>query len=236
MEISVVCGYCEGGKLLLRFERPSNQTEDQFRAAWKVAVTSGPNGGTTYESIDCGSCGAAYQIVDDGVPYEEGGFVEQKNVSKPGIDLVTISAGPATGGNMLYIEGSALEHGNLVVKFGGKPSVYVVDRSVTRAAVKVPPGQYRLNVAERISGAFIVGEEVRGATSGARGVVKDADRFIIENPNKPFVADEVDEGLASGAQVKLGSPPYSGAVTVSVENEYGQRAVGGAIVDGYTYE
>lgn len=80
-----------------------------------------------------------------------------------------------------------------------------------------------------------VGEGVIGLTSKARGAVKSAAPLVVNKPTAAFAAGELVRGDASGAYVLLANQPYSGAVDVSVENEHGQRVVGGVVKNGFTY-
>lgn len=83
---------------------------------------------------------------------------------------------------------------------------------------------------------FQAGEQITGLASGARGVLLDGPTFVIDQPTGGFAPNELVVGTASGATAKLAaSPAYSGAVDVTVENEYGRRDSGGKLVLGYTY-
>lgn len=91
-----------------------------------------------------------------------------------------------------------------------------------------------------ISGAnFVVcqdGEQVTGLSSGATGSVRSESFLVVDAPTGAFAPDELVQGTDSKAMVKLtDTPAYSGAVDVIVENEHGQRLVGGTLVDGYAY-
>jgi hypothetical protein len=90
-------------------------------------------------------------------------------------------------------------------------------------------------VASSATPAHLVGESVHGLTSKARGAVKSTAPFVVNKPTAAFVAGELVRGDASGAYVLLANQPYSGTVDVSVENEHGQRVVGGVVKNGFTY-
>jgi len=84
--------------------------------------------------------------------------------------------------------------------------------------------------------SFIDGEALVGQRSGARAVARNVDSLVAAAPSAAFVSGEIVRGGASGACVLLsGLAPYTGVVDVSVENEYGQRVVGGVVKNGFTY-
>jgi hypothetical protein len=83
---------------------------------------------------------------------------------------------------------------------------------------------------------FVSNEQVFGLTSGSFGTARGGLPLIADAPTNAFAPNELVKGSVSGAMVKLlGSPANSGAVDVVVENENGQRSVGGTLVRGYTY-
>jgi len=223
-KFTVDCEYCAPpNNVLFVAESSPGADEEAFRAAWKAAAPS-------YESIGCGGCGSQYMLEDD-----PGGSVQQKNMSRPRIDYMSIVSGSRTGGEAIYIHGSALDIGDIVVKFGGNPALAVTNRTSSQARVVTPRGQYTLDVAETITPGFIVGEEVVGEESGSRAVVRTAVPLVVDSPLRAFSPSELVIGAASGARVRLSTQPYSGVVDVTVENEHGQRLTGGAVLDGFTY-
>jgi len=220
----ISCVYCSPpNNMLMSFAPGKDQDPEEFDAAWKAASSQ-------FSNIECSQCGSQYVLEDD-----PGGSVQQKNMSKPKIDTLIIGSGARTGGEALYIMGTALDIGDLVVKFGGNPVLEVTNRTSTQARVVTPRGQYALNVAEVITTGFIVGEEVRGALSGATAVLKTEAPLVVDNPLRAFLPDEEVNGVASGARVRLSAQPYSGTVDVTVENEHGQRINGGTLAGGFTY-
>jgi hypothetical protein len=293
--LNIECPYCSPTETLLLATPTSGQSESAWSAAWKLAANAG------YQ-LDCPCCGATVVLEDDGQPVSSGGGVISSNVSSPRIDSLTIGSGPRTGGTALYINGSALNIGNLVVKFAGKPVQAVTNRSATQARVVTPIGRYafpgakvlhKLLLSNRtgnitaqqpvqfsngsqatvrfvesplvmwiqfstitapitafagsvVTGptgsgpvasvtlpAFIVGEGVTGLSSSARGTF--VAPFCADAPSAAFANGELLKGDASGATALLGTPAYSGAVDVTVENEYGIRQTGGTLVGGFTY-
>jgi hypothetical protein len=200
----------------------------EWRKAWKAAQSQ-------FGDVYCSHCESRFNIEDDGLDASLGGAVRQVNVSPPGITGMTFGSGSRTGGEALYINGSALDVGTLSVKFGGKLVQQVTNRTGTQARVVTPVGQYTFNVLETITPGFVVGEGVTGLTSGARGAIKSLSPFVVDAPTRAFVANEEVVGTASGASLRLKAIPYSGAVDVTVENEYGQRVSGGTLVNGFSY-
>lgn len=205
------------------------QSLEDFLTNWKAVAR------INEDVYHCVPCGGRFRVEDDGVDVSLGGSVKLVNVSAPRLDSLSITGGARTGGEALYVLGAALDLDGLVVKFGGKPVQSISNQAHDRARIVTPIGQYKLNVDEALSGTFIVGEQVRGVNSGALGVVRSLAPLVIDRPTRAFDLNEEVHGDASGAKVRLGNPPYSGAVDVSVENENGQRPVGGVIVDGFTY-
>lgn len=286
------CPCCPPGTLLLAVTCPEGVSEPEWRSNWKHVVLR----------PTCAHCGAVIRVACDGVPVESGGCVSATNVSAPRIDALSVASGPRTGGNSLYVFGSALDVGNLIVKFDGVTAQAVTNRSASQARVVAPIGRYyftgaaslrriRLNNANGIISAgdlvrftngstgivrhaddlsslwveftslvgpssglvnqtlgapkgagvvagatapdFIPGEGITGLSSGARGTC--IKPFGVSAPSTAFVANEIVRGEASGTCARLGATPYSGRVNVTVENEYGQRQIGGTLVGGYTY-
>lgn len=83
---------------------------------------------------------------------------------------------------------------------------------------------------------FLPGEGVTGLTSGTGAVLRTNLPIVVDTPSGAFAVNELVKGDASGAMVRLtASPAYSGIVDVSVENENGQRVVGGLLPGAYTY-
>ena len=306
---TVDCAYCSPTNTLMRAELPEGADELKWRNAWKRTTTGAPGGGPQYSLIECGGCGADFQLIDDGVDADQGGLVERKNISRPKILSVSVSGGVPLGGTPVTITGEALENGSLVVKFGDKVAS-ITSLTSTSADVVTPPGTYTLNLLETamdrvvvsgVSGTFVadesvtfgstgatgtlrrldgndlyvalsalpggvtretlvgevvtggtsgatattvssakidmlIGEEVIGQSSGAHATVKSQFPMLVDNPTGAFGPDELVVGQASGATVKLtGSPAYSGAVDVTVSNEFGQRADGGSLPSGFSY-
>ncbi len=295
--ISLDCSYCE---LVFLSATPAvGQKSEVFLAAWKADATANSD---VYHCVDCG---ARFNIEDDGLDVGSGGSVRLDDISAPRIDSLTIGSGARTGGEALYITGSALDLGGLVVKFGGKWAPAITNVTSTQVRVVTPQGIYRLKVAEELtmfnlsarsgsisvnedvrvngeiigrvhvvvgalcglvayenisplsnlvggvmigqnSGAFgtidtagqtqlIEGEEVVGQASGAKGVLKALDGYVVDNPTSAFVTEELVKGSASNGYVRLQATPYSGAVDVEVSNGNGQRLVGGTLKNGFTY-
>lgn len=224
---SIMCHSC-GPAPLFQAEPSEDQDVMEFRKAWKSISAQ-------FACVSCHDCGARFQIEDDGVEADQGGFVNIKNVSQPGIDYLTIASGSRTGGEALYIMGSSLDVGTLVVKFNGTPVQAITNRTATQARIVTPVGQFTLNVDQIITGTFILGEEVRGQSSGCRAVVKSLSPFVVSAPTQPLVPNEEIHGVASTARLRLQAIPYSGAVDVTVENEHGKRLVGGTLVGGFIY-
>jgi hypothetical protein len=84
---------------------------------------------------------------------------------------------------------------------------------------------------------FQAGEMVSGLTNAAVAVVRTSGPLVVDAPTGAFVEDELVLGATSGAVVRLApSAPYSGAVEISVENEYGRRVTGSSLVGALTYE
>lgn len=80
------------------------------------------------------------------------------------------------------------------------------------------------------------GEMVSGASSAAVAVVRTAAPLVVDAPTGPFVENELVLGAKSGAVVRLApTAPYSGAVQITVENEYGRRDVGSSLVGALSY-
>ena len=223
--ISLDCLHC-GAPFLTATPR-QGQDLDDFRAAWKLTAQQHS------DMFTCAGCGGQFELQDDGIDTGQGGSVDLHDVSKPRIDSLNVGSGAPTGGNALFIFGSALDVGTLVVKFGGKVSPEVSHRTATQARVVVPGGQYTLLGPTFTSGTFMVGEEVV-STSGARGAVKSLMPFVVDNPTRAFLPNEEVTGTISGAKLTTSNPAYSGAVDVTVENENGQRSVGGAF-SSYVY-
>lgn len=229
-ELKIDCAYCPPDTTLLASSPGFQQDEMEWRKAWKRAAQN-----SEYMHIECSGCGATFALADDGTAPEQDGLVTRENVSMPRIDSLTIGSGSRTGGEALYIMGSALDVGSLVVKFNGTPVQQVTNRTATQARVVTPVGQYTLNVDQIITGTFIVGEEVRGQSSGCRAVVKSLSPFVVSAPTQALSPFEEVHGVSSTAQLRLQANPYSGAVDVTVENEYGKRLVGGTLVGGFIY-
>lgn len=83
---------------------------------------------------------------------------------------------------------------------------------------------------------FQIGESVAGLTSAAVAVVQSVAPLVVRAPTGGFVANELVRGATSGSVVRLAPDiPYSGAVTVTVENEHGQRSSGAALVGAFSY-
>ena len=219
-EFTIDCAYCED---------PLMVVTGASAQAWKRDAAAGGH------AISCPACGSDYVTIDDGVDVGAGGGIMTSNVSAPRIDKLDQTSGPATGGYVIVIRGSALDIGTLVVKFGGDLALNINIRTKTAARVTLPPGQYKLDVAEVSTPGFIVGEEVYGADSNARGAVKSIKPFVVKAPTAHFAPNEEVVGTASGSRLRLSASPYSGAVDVTVENEHGQRAVGGVVLNGFTY-
>jgi len=223
MSFSIDCAYCPSpGNMLMSFAPGAGQDQATFDAAWKQAASD--------YTVECPGCGAQF-----GLENNPGGSVQRMNMSKPRIDSLTLGSGARTGGEALYIIGSALDVGALVVKFGGKPALEITNRTATQARVVTPVGQYTLNIASVTTPGFIVGEGVRGLSSGARASIASLSPFVVDFPLAAFTSGEEIQGDASGAKATLDAVPYSGAVDVTVENEHGQRVNGGAVVNGFTY-
>jgi hypothetical protein len=94
---------------------------------------------------NCGDCEASYKLVDGGTPEAP---LALDDVSAPRIDSINVSAGPITGGTVVFIQGTALDVGALVVKFGGLSAPTVDQRTATSARVVTPNATLRLNVVE----------------------------------------------------------------------------------------
>jgi len=219
-EFTIDCAYCEDPLMVVTGANAQ---------AWKRDAAAGGH------AVSCPDCGCKYAIIDDGVSVEMGGGIIASNISAPRLDSLDIASGSATGGYVIVIRGSALDVGTLVVKFGGKDVLNITNRTKTAARVTLPQGQYKLDVAEVTTPGFIVGEGIYGTDSGARGVVKSIKPFVVNAPTLPFDPNEEVVGVASGSRLVLSGSPYSGAVDVTVENEHGQRVVGGAVLNGFTY-
>lgn len=141
--ISLGCPHCE---LVFLSATPAvGQKSEVFLAAWKADASANS------DVYHCVSCGARFNIEDDGLDIGSGGSVRLNDVSAPRIDSLTIGSGSRTGGEALYIMGSALDLGALVVKFGGKRAFETTNRSATQARVVTPQGIYRLRVAEELT-------------------------------------------------------------------------------------
>lgn len=83
---------------------------------------------------------------------------------------------------------------------------------------------------------FLVGEPVEGLSSKARGTVVSKFPLQIAAPSAGFAPQELVQGQMSKALCKLKtSPAYSGQVSVTVENDYGQRPTGSVLVGAYTF-
>jgi hypothetical protein len=84
---------------------------------------------------------------------------------------------------------------------------------------------------------FQAGEMVSGLTNAAVAVVRASGPLVVDAPTGAFVEDELVLGATSGAVARLApSAPYSGAVEICVENEYGRRVAGSSLVGALTYE
>jgi hypothetical protein len=81
-----------------------------------------------------------------------------------------------------------------------------------------------------------VGEVVSGSISAAMAVVRTVSPLRVDSPTCGFVVDELVTGTTSGAVVRLAATaPYSGAVAITVENEYGKRLVGSSLINVLSY-
>jgi hypothetical protein len=116
------------------------------------------------------------------------------------IASLNVATGPREGGNALIITGSALEVGNLVVKFAGETSPLVDNRTATTARVVVPSATYALNIAERCyrltlsltSGSLAVDEAVT-SEAGSSGLIRliDGNIYWIAFTNFSETLDEL---------------------------------------------
>lgn len=90
--------------------------------------------------------------------------------------------------------------------------------------------------ADTLGTLFQVGETVEGLTSGATGVLAIVDAQLrIGAPSGTFQAGEWIRGGTSEAKVQLvNSTPLDGGATVTIENDYGMRALGGSLT-GFRY-
>jgi hypothetical protein len=285
------CPYCAPAETLISVTCPAGVSEIEWRRHWK-SVELRPT---------CSCCGCVIRVACDGQPAETGGCVNITNISPPRIDSLSVVSGARTGGEALYVYGSALDVGSLVIKFDGVPVRAVTNRSATQARIVTPIGRYyfqnavnlhkitlnskagafSLNdivwfdnrssgvirhieastlwihllaltspasaiagqvvhaphgsgrVESVVAASFLPGESVRGLTSGSRGAI--IEPLGVTAPSAHFVADEIIRGDASGSCAVLGTPAHSGRVSVTVENEYGLRSVGGTLVGGFTY-
>lgn len=229
-DLKLDCAYCPPNTTLLESTPSRYQDPVLWRRAWKRVVSQG-----NFGTVGCNGCGSAYTLVDDGIDPDNGGLVVSENTSTPRILGLNSTAGSSTGGEAVFVMGTALDIGTLVVKFDGKPVQQISKRTSTSARVVTPPGAYRLHVSAFTEGQFVVGEPVSGNNSLAKGVVRSIAPFIVDAPTRQFTTLETVVGEVSGAQLVLNTIPYSGAVDVTVENEHGTRLKGGNLVGGFTY-
>lgn len=181
-EFTIDCTYCVGTPTLLSASLASEQDPTAWGENWKATLTAGPGGGPQVRGVECPECGAEFGMEDDGIPADQGGTIQQTNISRPTLASLNAVTGPRTGGNALVITGSRLELGTLIVRFDGKPALTVDQRTLTTARVVVPQGCYRLNVEEHLhvltltitSGALIVNEAVT-TDGGSVGVIRHID-------------------------------------------------------------
>lgn len=162
---------------------------------------------------------------------EEGPYAVCSLVGKTGnfsLNELFTGASPACAGSVRYI------YQNTVGIWLNTPSVI---GDLEGCTITGATSGAAANIASVAVPRFVVGEQVTGATNGSQGVIKSFDgrTITLDLPTGPFSADELIVGEASGARGRLGSPAYSGAVDVRVENEYGVSAAGGTITNGFTY-
>ncbi len=212
---TIDCAYCSPTMTLLRAEIPDSADEKQWRAAWKKTTTGGANGGPQYANIQCNGCGSQYQVIDDGVGLESGGSIMRKNISRPGVSQLDITAGVRNGGTVVTLTGSALEQGVLNVKFGELDALNITNRTETSVQVTTPPATYTLNVAEYlfkatlggVSGTLLVDEAFTVGTTGASGSIRhiDGSTYLLHIPTIPTPAPElIGEWLTGGTSSATG--------------------------------
>jgi hypothetical protein len=148
-------------------------------------------------------------LVDDGIAAEDGGLVSYRNVSTPRIDSVSVASGTRSGGEALYIFGSALDVGALVVRFGGVPVQAVTNRTTTQARVVTPIGRfvfqamrplYRLRLTNTV-GTITVGQTIR-TTNGSLATVR-----FFEGPTSFQVQFTSLTGTATALAGQVASTP-----------------------------
>jgi hypothetical protein len=204
------CPYCQPTETLISVTCPNGVPEIEWRRHWKSVVLQ----------PTC-PCGAVIRIASDDVPVESGGSVSATNISSPRIDSLTVTSGSRTGGEALYILGEALDVGNLVVKFGGRPAQAVTNRTATQARVVTPVGVFALPGAAmlhrvrltNLTGTMSVGSTLN-FTDGSRATIRHVDgptaywvRFTVLKTSLAVLAGQVASGpTGSGPVAEVTAP------------------------------
>lgn len=208
--LTIECCYCDHEAPLFSSAPSLGQTTEAWRRSWKQIAQRQPG-----YVVACADCGGAFSIVDDGIPLESGGFVSSQSVSTPRIDTLSLTSGVRPGGEALYIFGSALDVGNLVVKFGGRTAQAVTNRTGTQARVVTPIGVFSLPGAAmlhrvrlaNLAGTLSVGTTLM-FTDGSRATIRRVDsptvywvRFSVLKNSLAALTGQVASGSGGSGPV-----------------------------------
>jgi len=217
----------------MHVKRPAHLTQERWAAWWKAKNNAG-DGRPQYRNLSCPGCGGSYDVIDDGVPTDQGGLVGRANVSRPSLTSMSHSTGGRAGGQSVLLHGHALEVGALKVFFGDREA-NIVQRLPTSVQALTPVGRVFPLFSSGV-GYFSLGETVLGSISGAQATVGSLLPFYLEGGTGLFQAGETLTGQTSGATGVFDSPPFHSTVTVRVENEWGGRSDGSsALLNHFQY-
>jgi hypothetical protein len=182
----------------------------------------------------CSDCGCQYDLHDGTT------LIDTTDVSKPRIDSVDPAGGAVAGGTPVTVTGHALDHGAaLAIKFGGVAGTNVRNRTSASALVDAPAGTVKLLTQGAVTGALATGDVITGASSGHTATIVEAAPgagwLRVSAPTGHFQAGEfVQKDVLNKVQLAA-TNQFNGSCDMEVSNEFGQRATGGKLVNGYAY-
>jgi hypothetical protein len=227
IRFSIECPDCPGSVLLL-IEKPYRLDAGVWRTMWAKELLPLFDGRPSFRDITCPSCGAMFDLKDDGLA--TGGSIAATAVTRPKITALGAPSGPVLGGQRIGITGEALNVGHLVVKIGGR-SATIISRTAVSVLISTPAPRFALKIEESgyqrliltgVTGNFSLGESITGP-GGSTGTIR------VKNENVLHVLIASGTFLA-GQQIRGGRNGAAAMVAGSTI----PVLIGGEQIDGQT--
>lgn len=172
--------------------------------------------------------------------------VPEGSLKLNGAELLTCVSGDVVSGSISRNDVVTADDGSTgIVRHVNAEDYSIIFQSLTTSVDGLVGQQLsgstggKLNITTVRPCKFAPREQVVGLKLGSTANVKylEDHTLVVDSPSGPFAINESVVGQSTGdTMILTGSPAFDSTVDVTVENSYGIRTVGSALVRAYTYK